>query len=100
MHGARYVSATSFSNYAKLTFRQRWLHWLGWLALAVIACTYSQQASASDTCTPNGWSGPTRCLPIDPTDFKYTDNTGAAPGSVPFPGNFKSLSAFTHALEQ
>jgi hypothetical protein len=54
------------------------------------------QAATPDICTPNGWA-PTRCLPVTPGVWTYTDSSGAL-GGVPVPGEYKNPAGIIAAV--
>jgi RHS repeat-associated protein len=67
------------------------------LFLEALGHSVPAQAQATpDKCTPNGWGGPTTCIPMRSSPWKYEDGSIVPWG--PLPGQYKSMSSFFNAL--
>jgi len=55
-------------------------------------------SSSSSTCTPDGWSTPTLCMPVKQDPWQVTDNSTVPPGFT-FPGAYRNNAEFAAALK-
>ena len=61
--------------------------------LVLLSFVSARPAAAQAECTPSGWSGPVRCMPVWTTPWIYTDATGL-PYARHVDGSYKSLESY------